>query len=102
MPKSQLFGISVDGCAYSLQSDSSAWSEFAYVGLEFKTLSGIPNFLWAIGGDRQVYVYVYGLDIPIKVKEVAYENQVSVLIALDRLSFGFGKMKQVQFMSYIG
>jgi tectonin beta-propeller repeat-containing protein 1 len=32
--------------------------------------------MWAVGGDRQVYVHVHGLDIPIRIKEEAYENEV--------------------------
>jgi hypothetical protein len=32
--------------------------------------------MWAVGGDRQIYVHVHGLDIPIRIKEEAYENEV--------------------------
>lgn len=52
------------------------WREFTYLGLEFKRLSAVPHFMWAIGGDRQVYVHVHGLDIPIRIKEETYENEV--------------------------
>lgn len=31
--------------------------------------------MWAIGSDRQVYLHCYGLDVPIRVKEEAYENE---------------------------
>ncbi|GBP89755.1 Tectonin beta-propeller repeat-containing protein [Eumeta japonica] len=46
-----------------------------YLGLEFKTLSAVPHFLWAVGGDRQIYLHVHGLEIPIRVKEESYENE---------------------------
>lgn len=46
-----------------------------YLGLEFKTLSAVPHMLWAVGGDRQVYVYVHGIDVPIRIKEESYENE---------------------------
>lgn len=52
------------------------WRELPYVGQEFKKLAAVPHFLWALGGDHQVYVYVHGLDIPIRVREEAYENEV--------------------------
>ena len=31
--------------------------------------------MWAVGADHQIYVYVYGLEVPIRVKEVSYENE---------------------------
>ncbi|XP_018569624.2 tectonin beta-propeller repeat-containing protein isoform X2 [Anoplophora glabripennis] len=51
------------------------WRELPYAGQEFKKLSAVPHFLWALGGDHQIYVYVHGLDIPIRVREEAYENE---------------------------
>lgn len=51
------------------------WREFQYSGLDFKRISATTNVLYAIGGDRQVYVLVHGLDIPIRIKEEVYENE---------------------------
>ena len=45
------------------------------MGVEFKRASAASNVVWAIGGDHQVYVYVYGLEVAIRVKECVYENQ---------------------------
>lgn len=65
------------------------------MGLEFKKISAVNHFIWAIGtsgtwihvcaasnvivivsgGDRQVYVHVHGLDVPIRIKEEVYENE---------------------------
>ncbi|XP_073983179.1 tectonin beta-propeller repeat-containing peroxin 23 isoform X1 [Rhodnius prolixus] len=75
MPSSMLFAVNNEGRVFGLSTNGTKWREFPYLGLDFKHLSAVPNFLWAVGGDRQIYVHVHGLDIPIKVKEEAYENQ---------------------------
>ncbi|VVC87415.1 unnamed protein product [Leptidea sinapis] len=72
---SLLFSINNEGKVYALSTNSSCWREFMYLGLEFKTLSAVPHFLWAVGGDRQIYLHVHGLEIPIRVKEESYENE---------------------------
>lgn len=75
MPSTLLFAINNEGRVFGLSTNGTKWREFIYLGLEFKHLSAVPHFLWAIGGDRQVYVHVHGLDIPIRIKEEAYENE---------------------------
>ncbi|XP_055376755.1 tectonin beta-propeller repeat-containing protein [Condylostylus longicornis] len=75
MPSTVLYAINNEGRVYTLSTYSSAWREFQYLGFEFKKVSAIHNFMWAIGGDRQVYVHVHGLDVPIRVKEESYENE---------------------------
>ncbi|XP_037974156.2 tectonin beta-propeller repeat-containing protein [Plutella xylostella] len=72
---SLLFSINTEGKVYALSTSGTCWREFMYLGLEFKTLSAVPHFLWAVGGDRQTYLHVHGLEIPIRVKEEAYENE---------------------------
>ncbi|XP_030032628.1 tectonin beta-propeller repeat-containing protein isoform X2 [Manduca sexta] len=72
---SLLFSINHEGKVYALSTSGSCWREFMYLGLEFKTLSAVPHFLWAVGGDRQIYLHVHGLEIPIRVKEESYENE---------------------------
>jgi tectonin beta-propeller repeat-containing protein 1 len=76
MPSSFLFAINNEGRVFGLSTIGTKWREFVYLGLEFKHLSAVPHFMWAVGGDRQVYVHVHGLDIPIRIKEEAYENEV--------------------------
>lgn len=78
MPSSYLYAINNEGRVFGLSTSGSMWREFMYLGLEFKQLSAVPHFMWAIGGDRQVYVHVHGLDIPIRIKEETYENEVRV------------------------
>ncbi|XP_031344755.1 tectonin beta-propeller repeat-containing protein isoform X2 [Photinus pyralis] len=75
MPSSLLFSINNEGRVHTLSTSGSLWRELPYVGQEFKKLSAVPHFLWALGGDHQVYVYVHGLDIPIRVREESYENE---------------------------
>ncbi|XP_041977667.1 tectonin beta-propeller repeat-containing protein [Aricia agestis] len=72
---SLLFSINNEGKVYALPTSGSCWREFMYLGIEFKTLSAVPHFLWAVGGDRQIYLHVHGLEIPIRVKEESYENE---------------------------
>lgn len=78
MPISLLFGINNEGRVHTLSTTGSMWREIPYVGQEFKKLSAVPYFLWALGGDHQIYVYVHGLDVPIRVREEAYENEVVI------------------------
>lgn len=76
MPSSYLYAINNEGRVFGLSTSGNMWREFMYLGLEFKQLSAVPHFMWAIGGDRQVYVHVHGLDVPIRIKEETYENEV--------------------------
>ncbi|XP_017792248.1 PREDICTED: tectonin beta-propeller repeat-containing protein [Habropoda laboriosa] len=75
MPSSYLYAINNEGRVFGLSTSGNMWREFMYLGLEFKQLSAVPHFMWAIGGDRQVYVHVHGLDVPIRIKEEIYENE---------------------------
>lgn len=77
MPSSMLFAVNNEGRIFGLSTNGTKWREFQYLGLEFKQLSAVSHFLWAVGSDRQIYVHAHGLDIPIRIKEEAYENQVS-------------------------
>lgn len=77
MPSSLLFAINNEGRVYCISTTGTKWREFVYLGLEFKYISAVPHFIWAIGGDRQVYVHVYGLEIPIRIKEESYENEAT-------------------------
>ncbi|KAF5287072.1 hypothetical protein FQA39_LY16057 [Lamprigera yunnana] len=95
MPSSLLFSINNEGRVHTLSTSGTVWRELPYVGQEFKKLSAIPHFLWALGGDHQVYVYVHGLDIPIRIREESYENErwipiegfTSRLLPTDRYHF---------------
>ncbi|XP_053971353.1 tectonin beta-propeller repeat-containing protein isoform X1 [Hylaeus volcanicus] len=75
MPSSYLYAINNEGRVFGLSTSGNMWREFMYLGLEFKQLSAVPHYMWAIGGDRQVYVHVHGLDVPIRIKEEIYENE---------------------------
>lgn len=75
MPSTVLFATNNEGRVYALSTGNSAWREFLYLGLEFKKVSAVSHFMWALGGDRQIYVHVHGLDVPIRIKEETYENE---------------------------
>ena len=75
VPGQNLFAVNSNGRIFYLEVGSSTWTEFQYLGLEFKRISAAKNVIWAIGGDHQVYVFVYGIEVPIRVKESYYENQ---------------------------
>ncbi|XP_045618254.2 tectonin beta-propeller repeat-containing protein isoform X1 [Procambarus clarkii] len=95
MPSSQVFAANNCGRVFSLSTDQSWWRELPYLGVEFKRVSAHETVLWALGGDHQVYVFVYGSSVPIRVCEESYENQrwnplegfTSVLLPSDRASF---------------
>ena len=74
-PGSSIFAVNSSGRVFSLSKNEGTWREFEYLGIEFKRVSAAQNVLWAIGGDHQVYVFVYGLEVPIRVKEVTFENE---------------------------
>ncbi|XP_060517887.1 tectonin beta-propeller repeat-containing protein isoform X2 [Cylas formicarius] len=95
MPTSLLFAISNEGRVHTLSTTGSMWRELPYNGQEFKKLCSVPHFLWGLGGDHQIYVYVHGLDIPIRIREESYENErwfptvgfTSKLLPTDRYHF---------------
>ena len=74
-PGETVFAVNSAGRVFSLGKEDSKWREFDYLGLEFKRVSAARNVVWAVGADHQVYVYVYGIEVPIRVKEVCYENE---------------------------
>lgn len=75
-PGSTLFAVNSSGQVYALRSDKDfKWIALPYLGITFKRLSATQNSLWALGGDHQIYVCVFGVEIPIRVKEETYENQ---------------------------
>ncbi|XP_059099157.1 tectonin beta-propeller repeat-containing protein-like isoform X1 [Tigriopus californicus] len=75
IPNQTLFGVNSSGRVLYLGIDSPKWLELPYVGLEFKRVSSGGNTLWALGGDHQIYVFVFGVEVPIRVQEHTYENQ---------------------------
>ena len=59
------------------EEQHSGWAQLPYLGVEFKRVSSARNSLWALGGDHQVYLYLFGSEgIPVRVRDVVYENQV--------------------------
>ncbi|RXG72760.1 Tectonin beta-propeller repeat-containing protein [Armadillidium vulgare] len=75
MPSSNLFAVNNLGRVFALQTDQTKWVELPYLGIDFKRVSAHDTVLWALGGDHQIYVYVYGTSVPIRVCEESFENQ---------------------------
>ena len=75
IPGNSLFGLNSNGRIFYLDQAATSWKEFEYLGLEFKRVSAAKNVIWAIGGDHQIYVFVYGIEVPIRAKETFYENE---------------------------
>ena len=73
-PGQVIFAVNSSGRVFSLATSEATWRELTYQGVEFKRVSASGNVVWAVGGDHQVYVLVYGIEVPILVKEVTYEN----------------------------
>lgn len=78
----ELCAIDNRGKVFRLSTNETHWQENRYVGLEFKRLSTCSRCTWAIGSDHQVYLYVNYSDVPIRVKEKAYENQARLFHCL--------------------
>ena len=74
-PGETVFGVNSAGRVFSLGKDDSKWRELDYLGLEFKRVSAARNVIWALGADHRVYVFLFGVEVPIRVKEVTYENE---------------------------
>ena len=69
-PNRNLFGVNSRGRVLYLDLEASKWAELPYLGLDFKRVAACQNSLWALGGDHQVYVFVFGIEVPIRKKEV--------------------------------
>ncbi|XP_046393744.1 tectonin beta-propeller repeat-containing protein [Ischnura elegans] len=80
-------GCTVDSGEFEDPSnDYVIWQELPYLGVEIKQASAGGRSVWALGGDRQIYVLVHSVDLPIRIKEEAFENQRWI-----PLGYGFSK-----------
>ena len=76
-PGATLFAVNSSGQVFALRSDKNhKWTPLPYLGINFKRLTATQNALWALGGDHQIYVCVFGVEIPLRVREETYENQI--------------------------
>uniref|UniRef100_T1J1H8 PCI domain-containing protein n=1 Tax=Strigamia maritima TaxID=126957 RepID=T1J1H8_STRMM len=77
MPNTFLWSVSSEGKIYLLSSSGQQWEEMTCgrSGVSMKRVAALEHCAWALGGDNQIYVYVVSSDVPIRVKEVTYENQ---------------------------
>ena len=77
--KMSLWAVSTKGNAYVLPTNSSTWKQIENDGQclrGFKKVAATSHGAWGLGCDHLVYVYVTESDVPIRVQEVTYENEV--------------------------
>ena len=89
-----LFAVNSSGRLFGLETDQFHWREVPYLGIEFKRLSSSKNALWALGGDHQLYVRLFGVEVPIRVKEVTpvpylHPHQMSASVSLSNVLMFF-------------
>ncbi|KAH7944516.1 hypothetical protein HPB52_020710 [Rhipicephalus sanguineus] len=82
MPATNLWAVDSTGRVHTLSTAGSRWQELPYSGVDLKRVSALPNCAWGIGSDHQVYMYLPQSDVPIRVAEVTYENQVGLPVDL--------------------
>ncbi|XP_067143428.1 tectonin beta-propeller repeat-containing protein 1 isoform X2 [Centruroides vittatus] len=75
MPTTEIWAVNSLGRVFTLSTKEQFWKELRYGGLEFKRVSAVSFCTWAIGGDHMVYVHIPLQDIPIRFKEVTFENE---------------------------
>ena len=81
-----LFSVNSSGRLFGLETDQFQWRELPYLGIEFKKISSSKNSLWALGGDHQLYVRLFGVEVPIRVREVCEHS----LMTSHKQGQGFG------------
>lgn len=78
MSDSKLWLLNSEGKVFTLSPHSRHLQQVTECGTgqEFKRLSALPQSTWALGSDHRLYVYVPSSDIPVRVQEVTFENEV--------------------------
>ena len=61
-----VFGVNSAGRVFSLTREDTKWRELDYLGIEFKRVAAASNVLWALGADHRVYVWLFGVEVPIR------------------------------------
>ncbi|XP_041473634.1 tectonin beta-propeller repeat-containing protein 1-like [Lytechinus variegatus] len=80
MPATYLWAIGNQGRAYAMSTDNQIWElrsmEFNVKRvLGFKRISASKHVVWGLAYNQQPYIYVFGMDVPIRYLEYTYENQ---------------------------
>ena len=79
MPEAKLWLLNHSGQAFTLDSSKRQFSQLANTlddAITVKRITASHWCAWAIGHDHRVYIYVQHAEVPIRVSEIAYENQV--------------------------
>ncbi|XP_030840073.1 tectonin beta-propeller repeat-containing protein 1 isoform X3 [Strongylocentrotus purpuratus] len=80
MPATYLWAIGNRGRAYAMSTNNQIWElrsmEYNVKRvLGFKRISAAKHVVWGLAYNQQPYVYVFGMDVPIRFLEYTYENQ---------------------------
>ncbi|XP_076996716.1 tectonin beta-propeller repeat-containing protein 1 isoform X2 [Tamandua tetradactyla] len=75
MPASALWAVDLLGRVHTLAAAGRCWELCRDAPLDFKRVSAAGQCCWAIACDNQVYLRVAAGDVPIRLREEAYENQ---------------------------
>ncbi|XP_058141768.1 LOW QUALITY PROTEIN: tectonin beta-propeller repeat-containing protein 1 [Dasypus novemcinctus] len=75
MPASALWALDLLGRVHTLSTSGQSWELCRDAPLDFKRVSATSQCCWGLACDNQVYVRVAAGDVPIRLREEAYENQ---------------------------
>lgn len=56
---------------------------YMHVEIGFKKVLGCTYGAWGLGCDHQLYVYVEQTDVPIRIQESTYENEVRAFLSFE-------------------
>ncbi|UYV80598.1 TECPR1, partial [Cordylochernes scorpioides] len=74
MPPSTLWGVTRRGKVFQLGTRGCQWKPLRHQQ-GVKRLATVHDLAWAVGSDHHIYIYIPIRDIPIRCKEVTFENQ---------------------------
>ena len=88
MGESFLWLVNHSGDAFSLGTGQRLFGQLANTfndTVTVKRLAASKWCAWAVGHDHRPYLYVFSSDVPIRIPETTYENQVGTLLYTLRL-----------------
>ena len=103
MPESKLWLLNQSGLTFTLGLKRSKFTQLENTWedtVTIKRVSACHWCAWAVGHDHRVYAYVQGSDVPIRVSETTYENQVGLFVFLVFLTPHSPPLKPGQDPSY--
>ena len=81
MGDSRLWLANTNGNVFTISTDQQHLRQLTKTyrgGVKLKSIAAHHNGAWGIGHDHSVYVFVHSSEVPIRVQETTYENQVEL------------------------